>query len=282
MSVKNFIPAVWSAVILEALEKSLVFAGPGAVNRDYEGEIRQAGDRVIINSISDPTIAEYKPNQTVITPEELSAADQELVIDQMNYFAFYVDDVDRQQSAGGGRMLTTAMKRGAYKLRDKVDQYVASLYLNAQAANKIGETVVDTPAKSLQYVSELGVKLDEANVPSEGRFCIVPPWYHGLLRRDSAFTDLAGVPGYEALVNGVVGRCEGFEIRVSNNVPTYSTTHWYVCAGVDAAISYADQINEVDAYRPESKFADAIKGLHVFGAKLVRPDCIATLYSKKS
>lgn len=282
MSFANFIPAVWSAAILEPLEKSLVFAAPGAVNRDYEGEIRKAGDRVIINSISDPTIGTYVPNSTVITPETLDSADQELIVDQMKYFAFNVDDVDKRQSAGGGNMLTTAMKRAAYKLRDTVDQYVAGLWADAATANEISATTINTPALALQYLSELGVKLDEADVPTEGRYVIVPPWYHGLVRRDDAFTDLAGQVGQDALVNGIVGRAEGFDIKVSNNVTLVTGDDYRICAGVDAALSFAEQINEVEAYRPESSFSDAVKGLLVYGAKVVRPDCMATLIASKT
>lgn len=282
MSFKNFVPAIWAAAILEPLEKALVFAAPDAVNRDYEGEIAQAGDRVVINTISDPTIAPYTPNSTVITPEELTSADQELIIDQSPYFAFKVDDVDKRQSAGGGRILTTALRRAAYKLRDEVDRYVAGLYVGAQSDNKINTTSITTPALALQYLSELGVKLDEANVPSEGRFVIVPPWYHGLLRRDSAFTDLAGAPGYDALINGLVGRAEGFNVKVSNNVTKTTGDDYRVCAGVDMAISYAQQMSEVEAYRPESSFSDAVKGLLLYGAKLIRPDAIATLIASKT
>lgn len=156
MSFKNFIPAIWAAAILEPLEKALVFAAPDAVNRDYEGQITQAGDRVVINTISDPTIAPYTPNSTVITPEELTSADQELIIDQSPYFAFKVDDVDKRQSAGGGRILTTALRRAAYKLRDEVDQYVAALYAGAQSDNQITTTSITSPTLALQYLSETG------------------------------------------------------------------------------------------------------------------------------
>ena len=148
--------------------------------------------------------------------------------------------------------------------------------------NQITTTTINTPALALQYLSELGVKLDEANVPSEGRFVIVPPWYHGLLRRDSAFTDLAGAPGYDALIKGLVGRAEGFNVKVSNNVTKTTGDDYRVCAGVDMAISYAQQMSEVEAYRPESSFSDAVKGLLLYGAKLIRPDAIATLIASKT
>src|SRR5690349_13358556 len=98
MAITRFRPEIWSAELLVALRKSLVFAQPGVVNRDYEGEISAAGDTVRITSISDPTIGTYTPNSTSITPEELTDAQRTLVIDQAKYFAFYVDDIDARQA----------------------------------------------------------------------------------------------------------------------------------------------------------------------------------------
>ena len=123
MSITRFRPEVWSAQLLVALRKALVFAQANVVNRDYEGEITAAGDTVRITSISDPTIGTYVPNSTVITPEELTDAQRTLVIDQAKYFAFKVDDIDARQARGN--VMPEAMNRAAYKLRDVVDQYIA-------------------------------------------------------------------------------------------------------------------------------------------------------------
>src|SRR5947207_4947000 len=125
MAILRFRPEIWSAALLVALQKKLVYAQPGVVNRDYEGEISQAGDTVRITSISDPTVATYTPNVTVIAPEELTDAQRTLVVDQAKYFAFFVDDVDARQAKGN--VMPTAMARAAYKLADQADQFVASL-----------------------------------------------------------------------------------------------------------------------------------------------------------
>ncbi|MFC4006634.1 hypothetical protein ACFOY2_05340 [Nonomuraea purpurea] len=277
MAITRFRPEIWSANLLVALRKALVYAGPGIVNRDYEGEISEAGDTVRITSISDPTIATYTPNQTSITPEELTDAQRTLVIDQCKYFAFKVDDVDARQARGN--VIPEAISRAAYKLADVVDQYVASLYTGVATANALGTVTVaaGTPTDAYDKILvPLKVKLDEANVPTMGRYVVIPPWLHGRLLLDGRFIKLNESGTEEGLRNGQVGRAAGFDILVSNNTPVPGANQSIVQGGVDMAISFAEQINKTEAYRPEAGFSDAIKGLALYGAKLVRPDCIVT------
>lgn len=277
MSITRFRPEIWSANLLVALRKKLVYAGPGVVNRDYEGDIQAAGDTVRITSIGDPTIGTYSPNSTTITPEELTDAQRTLVVDQAKYFAFFVDDVDARQAKGN--VIPEAMRRAAYKLADVVDQYIVALYTGVQAANQLGTVAVPTATPVDFYdkvLVPLKVKLDEANVPTEGRYCVIPPWLHGRALRDDRFVRVDASGTSEALRNGQVGRAAGFDIMLSNNAPLVTGDDYLVLAGVDMAISYAEQINKTEAYRPEAKFADAVKGLMLFGAKLVRPEAVAT------
>ena len=282
MSITRFRPEIWSAQLLVALRKKLVYAGPGVVNRDYEGDIQQAGDTVRITSVSDPTIGTYSPNSTVITPEELTDAQRTLVVDQAKYFAFYVDDVDKRQAKGD--VMPEAMRRAAYKLADVVDQYVAALYTGASAANVLNSgsaitltTVGTTAVQDLwnKVIIPLQVKLDEANVPTEGRYMAIPSWAHGYLQLDDRFVKVNESGTSEGLRNGVVGRGAGFDFLKTNNAPNPSGSDFIFTAGTDMAISYAEQINKTEAYRPESKFADAVKGLMLYGAKLIRPEGLA-------
>jgi hypothetical protein len=281
MAILRFRPEIWAASLLVALQKKLVFAQPGIVNRDYEGEISQSGDTVRITSISDPTIGTYVPNVTLVAPEELTDSQRTLVIDQAKYFAFFVDDVDARQAKGN--VLPTAMMRAAYKLADQADQFVAGLYTGVQAANfpSSGSAITLTaPGATAQedfynkVLVPLKVLLDQANVPTEGRYCVVPPWGHAHLLISSLFSRQDGSGPEAAGHNGVVGRAAGFDIMISNNTQMISTDY-VIQAGVDSAISFAEQINQVMAYRPEAKFADAVKGLYLYGGKLVRPDSIA-------
>jgi N4-gp56 family major capsid protein len=284
MAIDRFIPEVWSAQLLVALQKSLVFAQPGVVNRDYEGEISDYGDTVRITSISDPTIGTYTPNSTTITPEELTDAQRTLVIDQAKYFAFKVDDVDKRQARGD--VMTEAMRRAAYKLRDIVDQYIAAFYTSVDAANKVNSgSAVSITTAALAYTNlvALRTQLDEANVQTEGRWVVIPPWYEGLLLDSPNFINAEkAADGGAALRNGRIGRAAGFDILKSNNVVNVTGDDYAILAGVDTAISYAEQINKVEAYRPESSFSDAIKGLHLWGAKVIRPDSLAYLLASQT
>lgn len=271
----TFIPEIWSAMMLESLKKELVYGQPSVVNRDYEGEIRNQGDTVRIRSISRPTISTYSKGSTTITPEQLTDAQRSLLIDQAKYFAFEVDDVDQAQSPGGE--LAAGLVEAVYGLRDTADQYIAALYTGAQSANQIGTVAVTSGALAYTQLRKLAVKLDEANVPRQGRYVVVPPWYHGLLLEEDKFVRVDASGTSEGLRNGIVGRALGFDVLMSNNAPLVTGDDYAVMAGHPKAIAFAEQINKVEPYRPESSFSDAVKGLHVYGAKLVRPDAIATV-----
>lgn len=277
MAITNFIPEVWAAELLSSLKKSLVFAGPQTVNRNYEGEVSQMGDTVHIVSISRPTVAAYVKNVTSIVPETLTDADRTLLIDQCNYFAFEVDDVDMRQSRNGGALMSEAASEAAYAIADGIDLSVAALYADADTANEISTTAITTGALALEGLVNLKVKLDNANVPQQGRYVIVPPWYLGKLLLSDTFVRVDASGTSEALRNGLVGRAFGFDVFVSNNVTNVTGDDYLVCAGYTGAITFAAQINKVEAYRPESAFSDALKGLSLWGAKLVRPSGIATL-----
>ena len=119
----TFIPTVWAARLLSALDKSLVYGQPGVVNRDYQGDIIEAGNSVKVASIGDVSIGDYTKDTDIANPEILTDADQTLVIDQQKYFNFYIDSVDRAQQ--NVNVLDEAMRRAAYKLNDTADSYIA-------------------------------------------------------------------------------------------------------------------------------------------------------------
>lgn len=277
MAITNFVPEVWAAQLQTSFKKATVFASPSVVNRNYEGEISAAGDTVRITSISRPTIATYTKNSTSITPETLTDAARTLVVDQSKYFAFEVDDIDLRQSKNGGALMAEAATEAAYGLADTVDQYIAGLFSGVDSANAITTTSITTAALAKTGLVNLAKKLNEANVPRAGRFVIIPPWYEALLIDGSVFGQVDASGSSEGLREGYVTRAFGFDIFVSNNVTNTTGDDYRICAGVPQAITFADQINKVEAYRPESGFSDALKGLHVYGAKLTRPSGIATL-----
>lgn len=277
MALTNSQVTIFANELQSSLKKAHVFAGPKAVNRNYEGEIRNTGDSVRIRSISRPTITPYVKNVSVITPETLTDAERTLLIDQANSFAFEIDDVDMAQVQNGGGLMSEAALESAYALADIADLYVAGLYSGADSANKISTTAITTSPLAVTGLVELKVRLDKANVPNAGRYAIIPPWYEGLLVQSAAFISVADSGTSEALRNGHVGRAFGFDIFTSNNVTNTTGDDWLVSAGYTGAITFASQISKVESYRPENSFSDAVKGLDLFGAKLVRPTGIATL-----
>lgn len=285
MTLSNFIPAVWSGNILANLNKAHVYAQPGMVNRDYEGEIRGSGDRVKINSIGRVTVFSYTKNTDMPAPEVLTDAQRELIIDQSKGFNFLIDDIDKAQTKP--KVMQEATREAAYALSDVADQYVAGLYVGAGA--NIGSTVAPetlaTPADAYNLLVELAIVLDEGNVSSQNRQVVVPPWFHGQLQLDDRFVKVGSPASDAALRNGVVGEAAGFTIVKSNNVPTATDatagTSFKIQASTPMARSFAEQIVETEAYRPERRFADALKGLHVYGGKVVRPEALAVAHVKR-
>ena len=279
----TFIPTVWAARLLTALEKSLVYGQTNVCNRLYEGEIRAAGNTVKIASISDVTVNNYVKDTDIDAPETLTDETQTMSIDQQKYFNFYVDSIDRAQQ--NVNVLDEAMRRSAWKLRDLADSYLAGLMAAAvPVGNTIGDNTtpeVPTKADAYEYLVDLGVKLDEANAPIDGRFCVVPAWFHGLLLKDDRFIKAGTLRSDRALANGAVGEAAGFSILKSNNVPNLAGAKYKILAGHASATSYAEQILDLHTYKPEKRFGDAVKGLHVYGAKVVRPTALACLVANK-
>jgi N4-gp56 family major capsid protein len=283
MALNNFIPTIWSARLLQNLHKALVYAQTGIVNRDYEGEIKDKGDTVKINSIGPVTIGDYTKNTNIGDPETLTDNQAILQITQSKFFNFQVDDIDQAQQ--NPKIMDAAMSEAAYGLANVADQYVAGFYTDVAADNVIGNDttpVVPTKNDAYEYLVDLSVKLDENNIPAQGRWVIVPPWYHGLMLKDDRFTDASRYGSTQALLNGEVGQAAGFRILKSNNVPNTSGAKYKIIAGHPMAISYAEQVNKVEGYRPEKRFADALKGLHLYGGKVVRPTALAVLTASKS
>ena len=288
MAVTTFIPELWSARLLYALEKSHV--ATNLVNRNYEGVIANQGDTVHINSIGAITVKDYTRNSNIADPEILTTADQTLDIDQAKYFNFQVDDVDKAQISGD--IIDTAMGRSAYALADVSDAFLLKTIANGVAsANKIGAkaTLTALTASNVyENIVKMRTLLDKSNVPTTGRTIVVPPEVYALLLLDDRFAKSGSDSGQNALLNGMVGRVAGFDVFMSNNCMSGadggsgSTPYFVITAQVAAATTYAEQIIKTEAYRMEKRFADAVKGLHVYGAKVTDGSQIAAMYCSVS
>jgi capsid protein len=303
MALDNFIPEIWSNQLLVNLYKTLVYAQDGVVNRDYEGDISAKGDTVRINSIGRVTVTDYSKNTDLGSPQTLTDAQSVLTISQQKAFNFQIDDVDKAQQ--NPKVMSQAMVEAAYALRNAADQFVAAQYVDISSANNVdgsndtnpleinpttdGSPVANIVGQSLAYEAlvDASVTLDENDIPEDGRFIIVPPWYGGQLEKDQRFVSFGTAANRNDLENGIIGtngaktQVAGFTVFESNNVPVTVNgdgTHVYhVIAGHSMMWSFAEQVREVEAYRPEKRFGDALKGLHLYGAKVVRPNAGAVL-----
>ena len=281
MAVDTFIPEVWNAQLLVALQKALVFGQSSVSNRNYEGDIASFGDTVHIGSLTRPTISSYVKNTTAINPQTLATTDQTLLIDQAKYFAFEVDDVDYRQVRDGGQLLNRAASEAALGLAEVADSFLATT-ITAGAGTVLAAQDVATADAAYLVIRKLRLALDKANVPVEGRFLVVSPEFYALGLGDPRFIHAAAYGSNRPIQNGEVGSIVGFAVLVSNGIPagtagTLPEVSNFVIAGHPMATTFAQQINKTEAYRPESAFSDAIKGLHLYGAKVVRPEALAVV-----
>ena len=243
-----------------------------------------------INSIGAVTVKDYTKNTNIADPEVLTTADQTLDIDQAKYFNFQVDDVDKAQISG--EIIDTAMGRSAYALADVSDAFLLKTIANGVAsANKIGAkaTLTALTASNVyENIVKMRTLLDKANVPTTGRTIVVPPEVYALLLLDDRFAKSGSDSGQNALLNGMVGRVAGFDVFMSNNCVSGtdggsgSTAYFVITAQVASATTYAEQIIKTEGYRMESRFADGVKGLHVYGAKVTDGSQIAAMYCSVS
>jgi hypothetical protein len=249
MSLANFVPEIWSATLLTAFRKQHVFRS--LVNRNYEGEIRNSGDTVKIQTPGAITVGAYSGTVTYETPDSTSQA---LVIDKDRYWAFEVDDALAVQA--NVNLLQTYMVEAAYGLADDVDGDLASLYANAGAGN-------------------INIDLtDEGNVPRGNRWMVVDPMGYAAILKDGKFVHPTAVAD-QVIRTGEVGQIAGFSVFVSNNLKT-ATTKKYMF-GTPAAITMAEQLISTEALRRDAAFKDAIRGRLVYGRKVVRPAALGTI-----
>lgn len=266
MAIVNFIPEIWAASLLGNLRDQLVYGQLGVINRNYEGDIAVAGDTVHITAFADPATRPYVRNDD-ITYDVLSDDTRALIIDQSRYFAFSVDDLDRRQALPGFVAETTL--GASYNLAADADTYLSGL-MEADAGNTVDGSFVDEPEEAYQLLVEMRTALVRSNTPRPGRWVIVPPEFYALLLLDPRFISAEKAGTTEGLRNAFVGRAAGFDVIESNVVPE-DGGDYTIIAGHAIATTYAEQIADTEALRLEKTFGDGIRGLHLYGAKVIRP-----------
>jgi hypothetical protein len=295
----GFIPAIWSGKLVERFYDATVF---GAIaNTDYEGEIRGYGDTVQIRTIPTITIGDYTIGQSIKAAyQQPSSAKVELSINKAKYFAFQVDKIDAMQS--DLNLMDLWAQSAGEQMKVEIDKGIlGSIYADVAAANKgqtagrisqkVGLGVVaggtngsnslaisNATNSVLATIVKLGQVLDEQNCPETGRWLVIPAWFAARLKlsdiRDASITaDQSSV-----LRNGRIGMIDRFEVFISNNV--YAETQgtaklFHVLAGHKKALTFASQMTEMETLPNPETFGSLVRGLNVYGFKVVDPNLIA-------
>ena len=272
MGLNTFVPSIWASQVLSPLYKALVFGN--LVNRDYEGDIRQYGDNVRINEIGDITVTDYT-KYGGLSWQELTSAQKTLSIDQAKSFSFGIDDVDTAQAKPS--VMGEAMSRAAYAIADEIDQHIAGLY--SDAAITLTATTLSAGVV-LKWIAEAAEGLNEANASTSGRVMVVHPKQatHIMLALTGGATGTSVPKVFDngTIVNGLIGSVYGFDIFMSNNVQQSSVGVYQPLFFTRPAISFAGQLTSIKAVEREDHFDQGVKGLYVYGSKVVRPAILGT------
>lgn len=270
MAYKNFIPEIWAEAINRELERKHVFAAN--CNRQYEGEVSQKGDSVRILGVGKPTITTVGRDSFagLSTPEEVEDTATIMYIDQMSYFNYKVDDIDKRQAVGG--LMEALSAETSEGLAQAQDTFIANLAFDQLAVPQASSAFQLTAANILAKMYEAHQKLMENDVYGDTKVSItLAPWAATLYKqaRGTLQTD-----NKDILQNGTIDMFDGMEIKLSNNC-AHKTVSGHDTYGfqvkTDRAIAFARPMIHTEAYRPETGFSDAVKGFVLYGAKIVRP-----------
>ncbi|MBR6645411.1 MAG: hypothetical protein IKL21_06580 [Clostridia bacterium] len=269
MAITQFIPTVWSETLYRQLDKEYIAVKN--CSREFEGDIKNMGDTVKIIGLNPINVFDYTKNTDMSAPGELSDNVRMLTVNRAKAFNFVIDDIEAAQTSPV--IMKEAMRVAASALSNEADKYIYSLYETVPTENVIKSDSL-TSDGVLDLLLNAQQKLLEKNVPGNEEIVLeVPPCVAAKIIKAKIMN---GTSNEEELDKGCIGKFLGFRIYVSNNI--VNAQNYHKCfARTKRAIAFAEQINEVEAYRPEKRFADAVKGLHLYGAKVVYPDEILVL-----
>jgi hypothetical protein len=281
----NFIPEIWSGKLIENFYDATVLSAIS--NTDYEGEIRQMGDTVNIRTTPEIVIKTYVKGQT-LTVDNPDKPKLQLVIDKGEYFACIEDDVDKVQT--DINLMDTWSKDASERMKIKIDQRVLTDILpDISAVNKgasagritaninlgtSGSPVAISKTTVLDYIVDLGTVLDEANAPESDRFLIIPAKMAGMIKKsDLKDVSITG-DSVSVLRNGRLGMIDRFTVYMSHNL-SVSSSKFSLIAGHKMGFTFASQMTNMETIRSETTFGNIIRGLQVYGYKVVKPEALA-------
>lgn len=288
----NFIPELWSGKLIENFYDATVLAAIS--NTDYEGEIRQYGDTVNIRTTPEITIRDYVKGQT-LTVENPDKPKIQLVIDKGEYFACVEDDVDKVQS--DINLMDTWTKDASERMKIKIDQRVLTDILTGIASTNKGATAGEQTAsfnlgttgsplsvtkdgaggtKSvIDLIVDLGTVLDEANCPEQNRFVVIPAKMAGLIKKSELKDASLTGDNMSVVRNGRLGMVDRFTLYVSHNLKVDTGGKFNLIAGNKMGFTFASQMTNMETIRSESTFGNIVRGLQVYGYKVVKGEALA-------
>ena len=273
-SYSAFIPEIWSQKLNSMLEKECVMLQ--CVNRNYEGDIKNQGDKVKIITPAEVTVSTLGTDN--ITYSALEPSSTDLVINQKKFFAFKIDDVAKVQA--NSDIMKAHLKNAKKAIEQVQDSYLLSQHVYASSSNIVGsEESAITLSKSTIYEHFVNLALCLKNsdaVSAEKRpWVVINPTIEACLLQSNEFINAYNVAD-ETLRNGAIGRIAGMDVLVSTNL-TETDGKFYVLAGTNDAITFASQLAKIESLRDKDSFSDLVRGLYLYGAKTVQPKALAKM-----
>lgn len=281
----KFIPQIWSGKLVAKFYDATVF---GAIaNTDYEGEIKDYGDTVIIRTVPSITISNYVKGAG-LTYENPESANVTLDIDQGKSFAFSVFDIDKKQS--DLKLMDDWSNDASEQMKIAIDTDILSVTPATAAAANAGTTagrisgninlgdgttpLALTKANILDALVDYGTVLDEQNVPDSNRWVVMPARMCGLIKKsDLRDASISGDSGNSLLRNGRLGMIDRFTIYMSNNVNVTAGKH-DIIFGHKSALTFASQMTEMESLKNPDDFGDLVRGLNVYGFETIKPESL--------
>lgn len=293
-----FIPEIWSGKLLEKFYAATVLAA--IANTDYEGEIKNKGDTVHIRTRPTITIADYEADQDLAIQRPSSNL-IDLSIDQAKYFNLALDDVMEVQSdldlmsmwaEDASEQMKIAIDTdvlaylgttsdinasnrgntaGAISANIRLGTSASPLYINKTEQGTGDGSTTSNDQSVIDFIVNAGQVLDEQNIPETGRWMVIPAWMAAMIKKsDLKDASLAG-DGTSILRNGRLGMIDRFTLYLSNLLPTVDSAvdTTSVFFGTKAALTFAAQFTKMETIRSERSFSNLLRGLQVYGFRVV-------------
>lgn len=271
MAIDNFIPEMWAAGVTQSFIANQVVIP--TLNTQYTGTASRGNTVHIINATT-PTIVDYKAAGRSITAEALNDTEVLLLINQEKAFSVNVDDVDRVQAAGEFNAWTNAAGRA---LAEDAETFVIASMLDGSSDGNAGGAIIDSPADAKSAIRAIRKSLTEAKVPSGNRFVIVNPDFADLLLADLSDVSVAG--SSTELRDGQILRLYGMDVIESPLVTIEGDARPAAIGYHQDMVAFVNQIDSLESLRNPTKFADIVRGLNVYGSKVIKSEAVVRFVS---